>query len=231
MRNSKMTMLGLFLLVVAAGCNEGEAGGEGIVEFTPTNCGVLNFRCSFLDPIAAGAAIDVEIDTPAPGETADDLELVSSNPAVFDVVPVPPVAGERRWEIQAFGEGTADLLAVDLDGFVIDFLPVDVVELDALNLDEALGNADGFFSDPDFHEVWEVPANRGVVFFTTPTAGGFFLMGRLNLDVLENELEPHLDTGADPIGGYFPFRAPAGDYIVSLASDNGTVVDVLFQVD
>ena len=76
--------LGLGLTsLVAVGCNVTQEGAIGTVLFTPDDCGRAE-GCDFRDSIGAGGAINVQIEG-ADGVSTVGLDLVSSDPTVFDV--------------------------------------------------------------------------------------------------------------------------------------------------
>ncbi len=48
--------------------------------------------------------------------------------------------------------------------------------------------------------------------------------------VIDGALEAQLGNRYDVAGGFYPINATAGDYELNITADNGTPLDVLFQV-
>src|SRR5262249_44407551 len=127
------TSLGLASLVLLLGvgaCNQVETGRRGQVTFTPDDCGAAG--CSFGDPLAIGGMTAVDI-AGAHGNRVDDPTLCAGWPGIVDVQAGAPRSG--RFQLLGVGDGTADLLAMDPYGTVVDSIRVDVRQIDDLDVD------------------------------------------------------------------------------------------------
>jgi len=228
-----LVYVGLISLLAAAttGCNTSQTGAEGLVRFTPDACDRAGTGCDFDDGVAVGGTLDVWI-TGTDGTSTAGFTLRSDDPAVITVTVVDDVAGRPTWELAGTGSGVARLIAVDADGADVDFIEVAVQELDGLRLVQTLGEAVGPTSDGTYGEIWQVNANEETWFYVEPLVGGERIMGILEYDVtIDADLEDNgLAGGSDISGGLYKLDAPAGDYALSVVADNGTALDVLFQV-
>ncbi|RMH41905.1 MAG: hypothetical protein D6689_09860 [Deltaproteobacteria bacterium] len=224
-------MLTLSALAGAAGCNETTAGAQGNVLFTPDRCDLVGSGCTFDDSVAVGGTLIVHI-TGAEGSSTAGFDLQSDDPTVLSVQPVDDVGGKPTWELAGTGAGVARLVAVDPDGNDVDFLEVSVQEIDNLGLVNTIGDAvGGPVNDPDYHEIWTLNAGVETWFHVEPRAGTGRLMGVLQYDVvIDDLLDQNLVEGSDVVGGFYKINAPAGNYTLSVTADNGTPLDVLFQV-
>jgi hypothetical protein len=212
----------------AAACNVSEEGAEGNVIYTPDECGRLE-GCDFADSIAVGGTIEVNI-RGAEGVSTAGLDLVSSDIAVLTVTAIPDV-GQPTWELTAVAAGVANLLAIDQAENTVDFIEVAVQELSGLRLDNLVGDAVGPTSDETYDEIWSVNAGQDVSFYVTPLVGADPIMGLLQYNVtIDETLENSMLEGADIVGGYYYFNAPAGQYVLNITADNGVPLDVLFDV-
>jgi len=218
------------LALAAIGCNTTSEGAEGLVLFTPDRCDLVGSGCSFADDIAVGGTVNVWIGG-NDGVSTAGFELESDDASVFTVVPISDIGGRPTWEITGTGPGVAHLYAVDGDGADVDFIEVVVQELDGLHMLQTLGQAVGPTSDADYDEIWQVNAGEETWFYVEPLIGNDRIMGVMQYDVtIDSALDSYLAEGSDVPGGFYKINAPAGDYWVSITADNGTPLDVLFQV-
>ena len=225
-------LVSLFALTAAAGCNETSGGAEGVVEYTPDRCDIVGSGCSFDNSIAVGGDLIVHI-MGADGVSTAGFDLVSDDTTVLDVVPIADIGGRPTWELIGNGAGVARLIAVDADDVEVDFLEVPVQEIDNLALQNSIGDAVGgpVQGDPDYDEIWSLNAGEETWFYVEPLAGQGLLMGVVQYTItIDGDLEASLVEGSDIPGGFYKINASAGDYTLSIVADNGTFLDVLFEV-
>jgi hypothetical protein len=224
-----MILTSLALVALTAGCNESQTGSEGNIAFTPDHCDIVGSGCTFDDSMAAGGTMLVNI-RGLGGASTVGVDLVSDDAQVLAVVPIADVNAQPTWQLTALAAGVATLEAIDRDGARIDFIQVSVQELDAVTMKNFLGDAVGGDPEGELDQVFQINANQDVSFYAVPMAGPAELTGRLQYTVtVDAALAEALNEASDVPGGYYAFSVPAGDYAVSLTSDNGTALEVLFR--
>jgi hypothetical protein len=124
------------------------------------------------------------------------------------------------------------LYAIDANEQELDFLEVSVLELDNLRMENSIGDAvGGPVEDPTYHEIWTFNASVETWFWVTPYRVNGPLMGILEYGLTtDGVIDDYFVEGTDPVKGFYKLNAPAGEYWISLTADNGTPLDVLFQV-
>lgn len=223
--NQLLVPTALLAALAAPGCNTSTEGANGNIVFTPMNCGRLG--CDFDDSIGVGGRLEVTIEG-TEGVSTAGVTLDVDDPAVLSVTSIPDVGGRPAWELQGEGAGVAEILAIDADGFELDFLQVGVQELSGLAMTNVLGDAVGPDTDLDFDEVWTVNADEAVSFQVTPLIGdGVPTMGVYTYTAT---IDAGMEVGLlddDLSQGYLYFNVPEGDYVVSFEDDYGNFLDVL----
>jgi len=224
-------LVGILLAASAgliAGCNDTETGAQGLVRFTPDDCG--QFSCDFDDGLVAGGTTEVFI-MGTDGVSTAGLDLASDDEGVFTVQAAPDEGTTPRWELFGAGAGVARLTVLDRGGQQVDFLEVFVQELDGMQAVAFVGSAVGpDLADPDYDEVWTVNADQLTSFFVRPTVAGQEIMGKLTYQAsVSQELAGALTESADPAAGFLEFSLPVGQHDASFTSDNGTTYRVLFD--
>src|SRR5262249_46075828 len=127
-----MKRLALAFLALAA-CNTTSSGANQHIGFTPTNCGTLG-GCDFDLSVGVGGKVDVTLDS-LDGTPTAGLDLASRDPNLLSVTTTADVGGEPAWELTALGRGSADLVAIDSGGGEVDFVPVPMVDVVAVQMD------------------------------------------------------------------------------------------------
>ncbi len=226
MRNERLSWFASVLpLALLAACNTITTGDNGVLTFTPDDCGKSS--CSLDEELVIGGSTVVTLDDAGEGDV-DDLTLISSDPYVLRVELVERGAFDSEWRVTGTGAGSAEIIAIDAYGYEIDYTEVEVRRADKLALDREGGNAVGPSVRVNFDEVWTVNAGEDVSLHASPYRNGWKLMGRVSYDVSIDEiLFDGLSPGARVELGELRFNVPYGEYPVTFRAPDGTAVDVL----
>jgi hypothetical protein len=210
---SHFTRLASLALLAAplAACNSVENGQMGLVDFVPDNCGQSG--CDLDDGLAVGATTEVYLDGHS-GGSVEDLHIESSAPWIAEVLSDEPGLSPRA-TIAGNESGSVDLLAVDRYGSVIDWVTIQVVVVDELDVDvtrldgpdlsgpnASSTGADLYFAAPD----------QAVDIDTRALAQGLPAMGRMDYQI---ETDPAMAAaiGDQKVGdGDIQIRLPAGEH-------------------
>jgi hypothetical protein len=212
-------------LVTVAACSEVEEGRYGIVDFVPDDCG--NVYCSFDDDLAIGGTTDVYL-SGNDGQYVDDLELVSSNPSVFEVVGRDG-GSTPRFTILGRGRGRADLIAIDRDGDEVDYMSLDVSPIDDVDFwvtgDDVRGPDDTVYQGARMPR-YTVAAGTRVELVIRPVAR----LGEIEHELLlPPALAGRLDADSDVADGKVVLSAPAGQHELRFFTGSGTSWPVLID--
>jgi hypothetical protein len=202
-------------LLTAAACSEVEEGRYGIVDFVPDDCG--DVYCTFDDDLAIGATTDVYL-SGNDGQYVDDLELVSSDPSVVEVIGRDG-GSTPRFTVVGTGRGRADLIAVDRRGDEVDFMSLDVAPVDAV---EFLVNGERVVEDVLYQGErmprYAVAAGAEIVLVLRPIDR----LGDLDQDVaLPPALVGRLDPDSDVEDGKVVLSPPAGEHVLLFSTGDG----------
>jgi hypothetical protein len=213
-RASPLLLATASLLTVAA-CSEVEEGRYGIVDFVPDDCG--DVYCSFDDDLAIGATTDVYL-SGNDGQYVDDLELVSSNPSVFEVVGRDG-GSTPRFTILGRGRGRADLIAVDRRGDEVDYMSLDVSPVDEVEfLVDGVRVVDDVVYEGRRVPRRSVTAGTTIVLVVRPIDR----LGDLDHDVaLPPALAGRLDPDSDIDDGKVVLAPPAGEHVLLFSTGDG----------
>jgi hypothetical protein len=226
--NHTTALVSLSLLALAA-CNAAERGAEGALVFTPDRCDLVGTGCDLDDGLAVGGTVSMHLRAVDATSTVG-FDLVSSDSAVFEVTSVSDQGGRPTWELVGTGAGVAQLIALDSSRTEVDFIEVAVQELDGLGLVNLLGNAVGPGQDSEFDEVWTINAGVETWFYVEPRVGPSRILGIMSFDVaVDDLLLASMAASSNIDRGLFKFNAAAGEYPLSVAADNGTVLAVLIR--
>lgn len=210
-RLASLSLLALATLPLTAACNEVETGENGVVEFIPDECGAT--FCDLDDGLAVDATTEVYLD--GVGDNyVDDLTVESSAPWIAQVIAIDGGLTPRV-TIAGNAEGEADLLAIDRNGYVVDFITIEVKFPDALSVDVEGANVNGpnYTADPDIDDLYFVAAGTSLDIDVTALADGSPLMGQLSYGVqLDSDLAFAVDAGDAVDDGHFRLTAPAGEH-------------------
>ena len=229
-----MKKIGLAFCVVvgsfgAAGCDTSSSGAEGVLFFTPTECGRVG--CNFNDSVGVGGALLVHISPRDSTVSTVGLDLESSDESIFTIQAVPDVGGEPTWEIIGQNDGVTSLTAFDTaTGDDVDFIAVVVQELDALSSRNVLGDAVGpDLNDQDFDEVWTINADQRVSFSIDPIVGNTIAMGRYEYTAtIDAAIDDGLVDSDSLSDGHLDFSVPVGEHAASFVDNYGHTIDLLF---
>lgn len=229
---TQSSMLALFSITIAFGCNTTTKGEQGNVLFTPDECGRVG-GCDFDDNIGVGGVLNVQI-AGAEGFSTIGIELESSDPGILSVTPIADMNGQRTWELAGVGPGTVGLLAVDDERNAVDSIDVNVIQPTKLTIMNVIGDAVGPLTDsPDFDETWQVNLEQRVVFHVAPVdeAEGH-LMGRYLYDTMH---DPGLSADINDVeilrAGRLDVTPTApGPYEVVFVDDYGNGISMLLDV-
>jgi len=209
--------------LAACGWNTVADGRLGRVEMTPSDCGQTG--CDLGDGIAVGGALDLTL-RGKPGIDASDLRLVSSAPWIVDVLATESLGSEPRFRIAGTGAGLADLIAVDRNGYEVDYLPVEVATIAGFDI---AATADGMVEStaPGLGQVFEVTAGTDVQLEVDGTSRGRALIGDVQLLVeLDAALATAMIPGSDPARGELHFKAPLGAHDLAFTAPGGARTQV-----
>lgn len=222
------SLLPVLSLSACEGWNHVETGAYGVLTFTPNDCGRAA-GCDLDVPIVVGGRAQLDLDTVDDHADVEGITLIASAPWVLDVVPRTTGALWSEWDLIGTDAGWTDLIAIDKFGYEVDYVTVEVRRPEALALEPAYGDAVGPTSDREgYAEVWTVNAGAEVAFDVRPWRGARELMGRVEYDVVIDELLlAALTPDARLVEGYLAFRIAAGEYPVRFVAPDGTVLDVL----
>ena len=199
----------------AAACNSVETGANGLVQFTPDDCG--RAWCDLDDRLALGGLTDVSLDG-VDGASVSDLHVETSAPWIADVV-ADAGTFEPRATIEGTGLGFVDLLAVDDWGYVVDFYTIEVAAPDELAVDVIGAAVDGPHPAEGVDDLYFVGADSRITIDVSALADGSELMGRLGYSVfLDQAMFAAVEPGDDITDGHFALRAPAGEHTVTIVS-------------
>jgi hypothetical protein len=224
-------LLAVLPLAALAACNTVTTGGNGVLTFTPDECGESG--CSLDDKLAVGTSALVRLESNSDDRgklrgDISDLTLISANPNVFEVQLVRRDSQESDWRVTAVGNGNADLVAIDPGGYEIDFTPVQVRFADRLDLVLVSGKAVGPNVRLGYDQVWTVNANQDVLFRAELSARGESLTGKVPFHVdIDRVLFDNLDFLNDTDAGELGFEVPAGEYPVTYQSPDGHILRAL----
>jgi hypothetical protein len=204
-------------ILTAAACSEVEEGRYGIVDFVPQDCG--NAYCTFDDDLAIGATTDVWL-SGNDGQYVDDLEIVSSNPFVVDVVGRDGGA-PARFTIEGTGTGRADLIAIDRYGDEVDYISIDVAPVRNVDFWVTGGDVRG----PDDIVVGGVIVPRYAVAAGTRVeivAHPDGMLGEMSYDVvLPSAIRDRLDGDSNLGRGKVVVSPPAGEHELRFRTEDG----------
>lgn len=222
------TVAAVLLPLAACQISKIDEGQLGQLEFIPTDCGRLGL-CDFAGGIVANGAVTLGVRPTGYVGSLADLAVVTADDTVLIAEAGVVTATESRWNLAAALPGRGDLEVIDLDGQIVDLLPVEVLAPDRLHLVARLGDAVGPSQDrPGYHEAWTVNAGEHVGFDALPEYAGRDLMGRLAFTVeIEQPLFDSLEASAALEEGHLSARPPAGEHPVRFILADGTTLDVL----
>jgi len=209
---SHMKWICALTVFVGLGCNISKTGDEGVVEFTPSNCGIYSLGCSFSDDMVAGGTVDLKL------SDASITEVTSDAP---DIVAVS-AAAEGGFVLTGVAEGLARISA-QKDGSELDSISVRVITAERLTMYPVIAATAKPFME-EAVEVWHIDADTPQSFYLGPKVEDHLkAMGRFAFDEaqLPDEVKAgFLDTDCDFKLGCFGVNLSAGSYPIELSSQN-----------
>lgn len=225
------TTLALATLSLAAGlagCYVAEPGVNGKLAFVPSECGLL--VCDFDDRLALGATVEVEVQA-ADGRDVEGVELISSDPAVFEVI-ARDEFNLSRFTLRGTGAGTADLIGIDGAGHEIDFAPITIALATDVQLDVLGGDVQGPVAADPLTDEYQLAAGTAITISARPADAGGALMGVTPFDVLiDEEIDAALDASDRLDLGNASFDAPAGGHALTFIAPGGAERTALLTAD
>jgi hypothetical protein len=210
------SLLSLPLLFTVA-CNEVETGEMGLVEFVPDDCG--QGSCDLDDGLAVGATTDIYLNA-ARGGDVDDLHIETSDPWIAEVIADEGGVSPRS-VIGGNEEGLVDILAVDAWGNAIDWVTIEVLAADELEVDvQSLDSAplDGPHPADGVDDLYFAQTGALVEIDTRALAFGSPLMGRIQYQVV-TDIDMAAGIGDQDVGdGQFEIRLPPGEHDLFLSN-------------
>jgi hypothetical protein len=205
-----------------------ETGANGLVLFTPQDCGNAP-SCDLDNGVAVGGSLWIELDG-AEGVDIDGVTMISSDPGVFDVIGYRPGTWPE-FEILGIGAGYADMIVIDRHGVEMDYSEIEVSNTSEIDIVSTDGDAIGPFVESGYDQVWEVNAGRLVAFDVLSQDGfGTSLVGEIDwLVEIDEILLASMDSDADVARGRLRFRIATGEYPVSFYSPSGTALRALIR--
>jgi hypothetical protein len=219
--------LGLLTVALVTGaCNEVTTGKTGVLTFTPDECGEVS--CSLDDDLAVGGSILVSIDERRAGGDLSDLTLITDAAGVLRVESVTRTALTSEWRVTALAPGPARLIAIDRQGYEVDYTDVGASSADKLRIEHRAGNAVGPGARTGFDEVWTVKAGESIDLRIAPFHGNQRLTGRIAYHVdIDKLLHAGLSPGSSLERGELAFRVPAGEYDATFDLPDGQALRLL----
>ena len=230
LRRSSALLLAAPLALAA--CNVAETGENGVAYFVPDDCG-RDF-CSFDDPIAAGASLDVYLDG-VDDQYVGDLEVASTDSRVVDVLGRTPDSSPR-FTLLGVAPGTADLAAIDRDGNEVDYIHVEVERVDELVFDvvsPGLGEPETIVtSDGVRMSRYRLDVGAHVDIDVHPYARGNWAMGAFEYGVV---IDPVIAAAILPSSkvshGDLDFYAPRGEHDIMVSAPGGAYAMIRLSVE
>lgn len=202
-----------------AACDVIETGALGRLEFLPGDCGVVG--CNLGDRLAVGAVTSLEVRERGGGDVLG-LELVSSDPYVFDVVG-RDAFDDDEFVLSGGAPGLADVLAVDGNGEVIDYLTLEIALADDVDI-SIFGDAIGPFALGPATDRYEAAIGTSLSITARPAAAFGPLMGETPFDVVVDGPLFGAMTDADELDlGRAELQVPAGVNLLTFVAPGGAV--------
>jgi hypothetical protein len=208
-----------FSLLAACQWNEVEQGYLGQLELIPDDCGQT--YCDLDDGIAAGASLSVTLR--GKGSTsAYGLTLISDSPWIADVVGLESGGSEPTFRVVGRSAGIAQLVAIDPDGYEVDYLPVEVATI--ADLEVSLSGDGTFETTVDgFDSAYEVAVGADVDLDLAATSRGRDLTGDFEYAAFfDTAVAESLRTGSDIGAGRLRLNLAApGDHTILFVAPGG----------
>jgi len=206
-------------LLAACEWNEVEQGRYGRLELVPSDCGQA--YCDLDDGIATGGDLSITV-RGKDGTSAYGLTLVSSAPWIADVVAVEDDGVEPRFRVLGTGAGLVDLIAIDRDGYEVDYLPVEVATVADLEV-SLVGDGASSLVVLGYDSAFEIKAGVATELDVIGTSRGRDLTGDFEYAVfLDAELAAAMQPGSDLGGGHLSLLVPApGDHELTFIAPGG----------
>lgn len=224
----RLLVLPLACLATLAGCfgSEVETGRNGQLELVPTECGKA--YCDLDDGIAVGGSLDISL-RGVDGHSADGLTLVSSAPWIVDVVATERDGFEPRFRVTGTGAGRADLIAIDRNGYEVDYLPVEVAVISSLSVD-GFGTGVDSIDAVGVDHGYAAPTGAELTLEVAGMARGSELTGEVVYRItLDGALAGSLLSDSDLDRGHLRLRVPAGEHLLDVAAPGGMTTRVLIS--
>lgn len=215
-------------LLAACEWNEVEQGRYGRLELVPSDCGQA--YCDLDDGIATGGDLAITV-RGKDGASAYGLELISSAPWVVDVVAIEDDGFEPRFRVLGTGAGRADLIAIDRDGYEVDYLPVEVATVADLEV-SLVGDGAASLIMVGYDSAFEIKAGTTVGLDVIGTSRGRDLTGDFEYAVfLDAELSAALQDGSDLGAGKLRLSVAApGDHELFFVAPGGATEKIRLVV-
>lgn len=221
MSNRLLPLFASLPLSLLAACewNEVEQGRYGRLELVPSDCG--QSYCDLDDGIATGGDLSITV-RGKDGASAYGLELVSSAPWIVDVVGIEDDGFEPRFRVLGTGAGLAELIAIDANGYEVDYLPVEVATVADLEV-SLVGDGVSQLAVVGYDSAFEIKAGVATTLDVIGTSRGRDLTGDFEYAAfLDTELVAAMQPGSDLGGGHLRLLVPqAGDHEMTFIAPGG----------
>jgi hypothetical protein len=205
-----------------------ETGANGLVDFTPHECGNAA-NCDLDNGVAVGGTVWVELDG-IDDVDLDGATLSSADPNVFEVIGYRPGTWPE-FEIIGNNPGYADMIVFDRDGYEMDYLSVAVRDVGRVDVESRDGAAVGPLAEPGFDAVWEVNAGQRVAFDAVAADDlNGSPIGEIDYLVEVDEvLLANMESTDELAHGRLRFTVGAGEYPVTFTAPSGAYTRVLIR--
>lgn len=230
LRSGLLPLLASLPITLLAACewNEVEQGRLGRLELVPSDCGQSS--CDLDDGIAVGGDLSITV-RGKDGASARGLTLVSSAPWILDVIDLEDDGFEPRFRVLGVGAGLAELRALDVNGYEVDYLPVEVATVADLEV-SVVGDGASELVAVGYDSAFELEAGVLTTLDVIGTSRGRDLTGTYEyFAFLDATLAAALEPDSDLARGYLRMRVPRpGDHDLTFIAPGGATERIHLSV-